>query len=449
MPLRGIVLVVFFIASIPMCFFRPFYGIVLWTVVAFLNPQSYAWTAFDAFPWATAVAVPTMLGMLAFERNFDRLRSREVGLLVILWIWFTVTTLVSVTDPTFMHHAEETWTRWNFVSKILLMTVCTIPIVNTFERLRYLVLTIAGCFGFYVAKAMPFVIATGGTYRLYGPERSMIGDNTDFGLALTMTLPMYFCLAQTERKRWMKLGLWLLFVLTVPAIFFTYSRGALVGLVAVFFMILLQSRRRLALIPVVAIAAVIAMSFAPEQWQGRMDLLSPNAVSDNSAQVRLLAWQYARNLAADYPITGGGFGTYTAELYLRYWPGTAATIYGPHSIYFQVLAEHGYVGLALYLVLILSCLLTTRRLWKAARKRKDHEVAQYAHMFQLSLIGFLVTGIFLGRAYFDYFFALVACIIVLERLTRERWANPAGQPAAPPVRSHHERLAIARERAFG
>src|SRR6476620_8829277 len=224
MPLRGLVLLLFFLASVPACFFSPFYGIILWVIVAFLNPQSYSWAA-EIFPWAAAVAVPTMLGMLVFDRNFGRLASRQVYLLGLLWFWFTVTTFTSMRDPVFIHHAQDTWEKWWFVSKVLLMTLCTVPIVSSFQRLRYLVLTIAACFGFYVLKSLPFVIITGGVHRLYGPDRSMIADNNDFGLALNMTLPLYFFLAQTEPKRTMKAFIAFLFVITIPAIFFTYSRG--------------------------------------------------------------------------------------------------------------------------------------------------------------------------------------------------------------------------------
>jgi probable O-glycosylation ligase (exosortase A-associated) len=447
MPLRGLILLVFFIASVPVCFIRPFYGIVLWIIVAFLNPQSFTWTAFDIFPWAAAVAVPTMLGTLAFERRFGRLASREAALLIGMWVWFTVTTLVSINQPIFVHHAPETWDKYIFVSKIMLMTVFMIPVVNSFERLRYLVLTIAACFGFYVLKVAPFVVATGGEFRLYGPEKSMIGDNNDFGLALNMTLPLFFFLAQTETNRWVKRFMGLLFIITIPAIFFTYSRGALVGLSAVFVLMVLQSRRRFALIPVAALGLFLALSFAPEKWQDRMDLT--RSALDSSAQSRLNAWAYARALAADYPVTGGGFATFTEPLFERYWPGKIGLIYGAHSVYFQVLAEHGYVGLTLYLLLVLSCLATTRRLRKEGKRRKDTVIAHYAHMFQLSLVGFLVSGIFLGRAYFDYFFAIVACVMVLKRVAQDRWAASAEVPQVSEVLRQPSVAAVARERAFG
>jgi putative inorganic carbon (hco3(-)) transporter len=421
MSLRATLLIVFFVASLPVCFIRPTYGILLWVIVAFLNPQAYTWTGWDAFPWAAAVAVPTVLGMLAFDRKFERLISREVWLLGLLWAWFTVTTVISIQHPAFAHHAADTWDKWKFVSKILLMTVCMIPIVSSFERLRYLVLTIAGCFGIYVLKSLPFIVLSGGEHRIYGPERSMIADNTDFGLALNMTLPLYFFLAQTEPKRWARRLFAFLFMITIPAIFFTYSRGALVGLTAVVAVMFLQARRRVLLVPVVILSTVVAVYFAPEKWQGRMNPAKDNAV-DASAQSRLDAWAYARALAADYPVTGGGFATFTEELYHRYWPGDIYNIYGPHSIYFQVLAEHGYVGLGFYLLLVLSCIASTRRLCRTGRRRSDREVSYYAQMFELSLVGFLISGIFLGRAYFDYFFTIVACVIILDRAARDRWA---------------------------
>ena len=444
MPLRALALVVFLVASIPVCFFRPFYGIVLWVIIAFLNPQSFTWTAFDAFPWALSVAIPTMLGMVLFDRKLERLLSREVALLLILWTWFTITTVVSINTPVFVHHATDTLERWRFVSKILLMTVCMIPIVSSFERLRYFVLTIAACFGFYVLKAIPFIVVTKGAFRIIGPARSMIGDNTDFGMALDMTLPMFFFLAHAETKRWLKRLLWLLFVATIPVIFFTYSRGALVGLAAVFVVMLLQFRRWLALVPVAVLAVVIALAFAPEKWQERMDLTRPETV-DGSAQSRLNAWAYARALAADYPITGGGFATFTEELYTQYWPGRVVNIYGPHSVYFQVLAEHGYIGLGLYLLLVASCFLTTRRLHKAARRHGDNQVIQYALMFQLSLVGFLISGLFLGRAYFDYFFTIVACITILDRCAKDRWMAVTKPAAVPATISTTVGLPLSRE----
>ena len=49
-------------------------------------------------------------------------------------------------------------------------------------------------------------------------------------------------------------------------------------------------------------------------------------------------------------------------------------------------------------------------------------MVNYANMLRFSLVGFLTSGIFLGRAYFDYFFAIVGCLAVLKVVAREEWS---------------------------
>ena len=144
------------------------------------------------------------------------------------------------------------WTEWRYVSKVFLMTATTIGVVDSFARLRTLIIVIAASFGFFVVKALPWLIVTGGASRVYGPERSMIGDNNDFGLALNMTLPIMFFLAQSETRVWVKRTFWGLSLATIPVIFFTYSRGALVGLIAVGGLMLFRLKQRAVLIPVLA-----------------------------------------------------------------------------------------------------------------------------------------------------------------------------------------------------
>jgi probable O-glycosylation ligase (exosortase A-associated) len=422
-PLRGILLLAFITGSLPFCLFNPFYGIIVWTILAFLNPQSFIWGAAGAFQWATAVGLATIAGFLIFSRGWvSRLASIQVTLLAILWIWFLITSLNIDHSPVLMHHSDDTWFRFEFVSKILLMTLVTIGVVDSFSRLRTLVIVIAACFAVFVVKALPFIVLSGGSYRVFGPEHSMIGDNNDFGLAMNMTAPLFFFLAQAETGRWRKF--WgCMFIGSIPTILFTYSRGALVGLTVVMFLMLVRLKQRFLIFSVLVVAVVIAFLFAPPAWRERMNPTLEGVV-DGSAQERFNAWTFSWRLAADYPLAGGGFETFTPELFERY-ATNVANVRGPHSIYFGVLAEHGFIGFALYLTLVASCFATTIRLAREARIRGDLVVEHYANMFRFSLIGFLTSGLFLGRAYFDYYFTLVACIVILNRVARRAWMEEA------------------------
>jgi probable O-glycosylation ligase (exosortase A-associated) len=419
--IRGIILLIIFIPCIPASFFRPFFGLLVWTIISFTALHKYTYGVSATLPWAMVIGVPTILGFFIFEKGLNRIKSRESGLIILLWIWFVLTSIVSTHTPLFVHHAPGTWDHLFFVSKILLISLVTVGIVNSFERFRMLIVVFASCLAFFVLKSIPFLIITSGADRIYGPPASMIGDNNDFGLALNMTLPIFYFLSHTEKAPVWRRFFGILFMLTIPAIFFTYSRGALVGLVAVLGLMLLQVKQKFVLIPVLVSAFFLAATFAPQTWKDRMNPTGAQAL-DKSAQSRINAWTFSWNLAMDYPISGGGFDTFSRTLFQRYAPDIN-DIHGPHSIYFGILGEHGFVGLFLYLSLLASALYSTHEVIRLAKPLGDLVAMHYAKMFRLSLVGFMVSGLFLGRQYFDYYYTIVSCIIILKKLSYESWSE--------------------------
>lgn len=419
MPVRDLIFTAVFLACLPACFFRPFWGVLMWTVVSLLNPHAFLWAVTNEFPWATLVAIPTLAGYVCFSFKLHRLMAREIFLIVALWGWFTFTSLYNTHQPEFAHFAQNTWQKWNFVSKILLMTLATAGIVDTWERFRTLLLVISGCLGFLVTKALPFMILTGGSFRLYGPPGSMLADNNDFGLALNMTMPFYFFMARTDPDSRVRKVMTFLFLVTVPAVFFTYSRGALFGLAAVMVFILMRLRQKFLLIPILLLAGLFAVFLTPDQWQQRMDFRREGALIDASALSRINSWTYCWRLVQEHPLTGGGFEAFTPALFYRYAPDPR-DVHGPHSIYFGVLAEHGFVGLGLYLTLLLSTFLTLRQQVKFARVHDDEQIDGYGNALRVSLVGFMVSGAFLGRAYFDYYFTIIACAVILKTLCKSQ-----------------------------
>jgi putative inorganic carbon (HCO3(-)) transporter len=400
---------------LPACFFRPFWGVLMWTVVSLLNPHAYVWSMTTQIPWAMLVAIPTLLGYFCFAFQPRCLKAREVLLMVMLWSWFTFTSVYNTHQAEFAHFAVDTWQKWNSVSKILLMTVATLGIVDTWKRFRILLLVIAGCLGILVAKAIPFMILTGGSFRLYGPPGSSLADNNDFGLALNMTIPLLFFIGRTDSNPRIRKIMMFLFFATIPAVLFTYSRGALIGLAAVLLFVFMQMRHRLLLIPVLLLAGLFAVFLTPERWQQRMNFEREGALIDDSALSRINAWTYCWRLVQDHPLTGGGFEAFTPALFDRYAPNPR-DVHGPHSIYFGVLAEHGFIGLGLYLTLLFSTFLTLGKQVKFARAHNDEQIEAYGNALRVSLVGFMVSGAFLGRAYFDYYFTIVACAVILKTL---------------------------------
>ena len=131
---------------------------------------------------------------------------------------------------------------------------------------------------------------------------------------------------------------------------------------------------------------------------------------------RLNSWTFAFNLARARPLVGGGFETFQPELFAIYAPEPSQSA-DAHSIYFEVLGEHGFVGLALFLALGISLWRSCGRTIRRARDDPDlEELEHLARMVQVSLIAYAVSGAFLGLAYFDLFYNLIAIIVIAQVL---------------------------------
>ena len=427
MAIRDIVVIAVILLSAPIALFNAYFGVLMWTWIAYFNPHRYAW-GYAHWNWTPAliIAVPTLVGALFAAKN-TRIFTRESVILAGLWVWMAFTTIYISRVTEFIGHTDAARTHLEEVSKILLMTFVTILLVTSQKKFRLLMLVILGSFGVRAFFGAIFFITTGGQYQVFGPEGSFLEDNNDFGLALNMTIPIFFFMARAEPKWWMRVTLRVLMVCVVICVIGTYSRGGLVGLGVVTLMIVAKSKQKVIGLFLVSVALLCVVTFSTVAWKKRMtEFLEGNL--DSSAYARLIAWGGAWNLAMDHPITGGGFDVFTDEVaFPRYVPaGLRGALYGvvhklhsSHSIYFQMLGEQGFVGLGLFMALLLSCFLSLRKLRRLARFHPSLEwVVPYTHMFEVMLLAYMASGATLGRAYFDFFYQAIACVVILEILAR-------------------------------
>jgi probable O-glycosylation ligase (exosortase A-associated) len=330
-------------------------------------------------------------------------------------------------------YPEPAWEKFIEFSKILLMAFLVIPLFQDRRKIRILLVVVGASLGFYGLKGGLFVILTGGQWMVLGPPNSFFEANTELALVLNMSLPIQLYLAREESRRWLRGTLWTSFALTVLAVPFTYSRGGVLGLAVVLMVLFVKARRRLLLIPVVATGLLAFALFTPQQWVSRMQTIGEYEV-DESANLRLMSWRVALDLAADRPIFGGGFRVFvdraTYDIYMPEYP--RAFGHDAHSIYFNLLGEHGWVGLGIFLLLVGMSLLKLHRLRGLAKVHPELAWAgNYAHMIQASLATYLVTGAFLSVAYFDLAYLLLILVPVLHAVAAQELAvTPEPQPAS-------------------
>lgn len=419
---RDVVLAMLLLAAVPLILAQPFYGILAWFCISYLNPQQYTYGFALRLPVAYIVAIPTLIGM-TLKRDFRMPRlTWQVGLALVLWLWFVITTIAVYHSPLFSHHFADTLEKFEETSKILFMTFVTMTLVTDRVRLRWVCICTAGIFAFFALKATVFSILTGGNFRIYGPPNSMIADNNDFALAMDMALPMFACLAASESSKRLRRLFQAAFPMGIIAVVFTYSRGGLLGLAAVLLFLVMKSRHKVLGLAGAAVLAICIVSIAPKTWLNRMSTISTatetatTQETDPSAEARLTAWHLATEIAAT-SITGGGFATWTKTVYEEFGMDPGETAHVAHSIYFQMLGEHGYIGLTLFVLVLLSSFASCIWLaWTYRGSSELHWIAQYAHMALGSLLAFCVAGAFASRAYFDLFWEIVAIIVILKTL---------------------------------
>ena len=145
---------------------------------------------------------------------------------------------------------------------------------------------------------------------------------------------------------------------------------------------------------------------------------------------RINAWHFAFNLAKSRPIVGGGFETFSPQLFQILAPNPD-DVHDAHSIWFKVLGEQGFIGLALFLLLWLLVWRLAAGIIRTGSKRKEMRWAtELARMIQVSFIGFWVGGSFLGLAYFDLPYLLIA-LLALTRVVMDRQLVQETQQAGP------------------
>jgi putative inorganic carbon (hco3(-)) transporter len=410
--MRDFIVLAIILGSVPVCFFDPYFGVLMWNWVAIFNPHRFTWGFAYHFPVAIVVALPTLAGMIFTRRINHRIFTRESILLLLLWVWFAFTIFHATTVPMFSEHTAMGTAELVRVSKVLLMTFVTIALITSKSRLRWLFLVIGLSIGLLAVKGALFGLRTGGESRVWGPPGSFLEDNNDLALATNMALPLLFFLAAEERRRWLRICLRVIFVAGLFCVILTYSRGGLLGLAVVLPAIAMKSRHKLLTAAFVVVCGLLVFSYAPEKWMDRMSNFYHGNL-DTSAEGRINAWHFAIALANRYPVTGGGFETFTPQLFEQITPENRFA--GPHSIYFQMLGEQGYVGLAMFLLLLGACWLSLRRMAKYGMRFPELQwVVPYAYMLQASILAYMVSGAFLPRAYFDFFYTLVAAMIAMK-----------------------------------
>jgi putative inorganic carbon (HCO3(-)) transporter len=405
--MRDIFVTVVVFGMLPMVFKKPYWGAVLWIWISVMNPHAQGWGFARSFPFAAIIAVTCLLTLVKTKEDKSVPMPPVMVMFVIFFFWMSLTAVAGI-------HPDSNYFQWNKVLKIWFMTLVVLALVKKEEHINAVIWSIAISIGYYGVKGGFFTIRTGGNERVWGPAGTFIDGNNEVALAFVMVIPLMYYLMTLHKNKWARIAFIVSMVLCALSALGSYSRGAMLATVAMGGFLWLKSKEKVTVGLGLVLVTPLLLAAMPSKWFERMDTINTYQ-DDESAMGRVNAWKMAVNLAQDRPL-GGGFQIYDYETFRLYAP-IPEDVHAAHSIYFQVLGEHGFIGLFIYLTIGVLTWRTCSWVTKHAKPFPDLKWAfDLGLMTQVSLLGFAVGGAFLSLAYFDVPYYLMVVIVATKVL---------------------------------
>ena len=331
------------------------------------------------------------------------------------------------------------WTTYNMA--VLLLSFC-IPLIhhtNSLQRITILINTIMVVF-LYVGL---YAIFNNG----FGPQGAAGAQDENYvSAAMAMAIPFaYFSLflAKSLLRKLVLVGFLVVYVLAITV---SFSRGGFLAMCAVVLYCLLKSPRKLAGYIVAALlVGTITLSTTTKYWS---EMSTITDTSEGTANMRIDIWKIAIREYLDYPVFGVGphnfawniEGRQTEEQFDKYGRSLAGSIV-PHSLYFELLAELGTVGVVIFGAILYSNRKDMKYVLRGVNKlrrglnrgdasekleKKDSilgmitRVEYYQFALTGSILACLAAGLFLSLLYFTFFWILTAMSIALKEVFVER-----------------------------
>ena len=395
------------------------------------RPQDVAYLILNQLPVAMIMGALTVGMYLLLDRRSPPRLTLVTVLQLALAAWVTLTCTWAVAP-------QYAWDKWDWAFKTLIFSAF-IPLtirsrVQIEAFLHVFMLSLA-------ANLIPFGLKMAISGGGYGQNLGLTSGNSGLTEGSTlaavaiMTIPVCLYLfrhavlmPRLPLFRLVYIGLAGLAVLTALA---TFERTALMGLLTLAVVSFIKSRRKLLTLLVGVVVGGIIFLLTSSAWTDRIATIN-NFNSEGSALGRILVWRWTLGFVGQHPL-GGGFNAFIVD-HIEFPDGHGRDGIAFHSIYFEVLGEHGWVGLLIFLSILALSLFNLQL--ASRRARNDPELTWFrdlAAALQVALVVLLVCGAFIGIAFqpmIHYLVAMAVSAAEFLRRTLQAAARPDADKAA-------------------
>jgi probable O-glycosylation ligase (exosortase A-associated) len=430
--LRLILVLGMILVGVVYAFLHPFYALLFYVWNAYFRPEDWVWDGelIRSLRLSYSAAILALVSTLV--RRDAVASPRHSHPLLGLMFLFAGQGLVSIA---WSSHQAYAWPFWLEFFKVVVMTSLMVVLVDDLGKLRALLVVIALSLGLEGAKQ-----GWAGLIRYPGARNdnpiAFLGDNNGVAVGMFMLVPVLAALARTTENMWARSGYLFVLLGVLYRGLVTYSRGGFLSSLALGAMYLLRSPRKFRVLGAMALAAAIVLPVLPDAFWDRMKtIVTFREAEDTSALGRLYFWQVALKMATARPLVGVGFNAYNVA-YDSYdsTRGEYGTGRSVHSSWFGVLAELGYPGLILYVLILFLSLRNCQRVRRLSPEYGGHaHLVAYAAALESSLVVYFVGATFLPHQYNEMVWHCVGLSLVLLNVARRvaEETEPSAEDEAP------------------
>ena len=345
--------------------------------------------------WLRSFVIIMAYGLVIFLSLFyagDALRAQE-GLFA-----FLKDAIITVMLVLLIQNKEDfRMAAWGFLfAGILLGTIAVVQYLTGSFSNDY--------WGLAESDLMNIVSGVEG-YRIMGTY----GDPNFFAQVMLVIIPVALNRVMNEKHTGFKILAGWALVISFLTVIFTFSRGGFLALCLVLGLLVLWRKPSLIAVLCGILILLMLIPFLPSSYLDRVEtileyipFLGADVRTEVSLRGRMSEYAVGFQMFLDNPIFGIGYDNYAAN-YLDYSMKIGLdprrTERSAHSLYLEVLAEQGLMGILLFGYVLYSAFASLKKTQALFTKVDLGEYADLALAFQISFVGYLAAAMFIHGAY--------------------------------------------------
>lgn len=395
----------------------PFWGLMMFTFVLFVAPQSFVPGLGALMPAKLAMAV-AIVAYLVSGRRFPVTPTVQWG------IAFVAFAIISI--PMGFWPGGSIDVFFDLLGKSLVVFLLIASVVDTPRRLKILMTSMIG-FGMVAAVYAILQYRSGDLdptgQRIAGFQSPLATNPNDLALTLNILLGLGLGLLPIVRGGWRRLLLLGAMAILMAGIVATFSRGGFLtlGVVGVIWAVRAARTRGIQAIAGVALVAIVLAFAVPSEYVGRLTtIFDSDADETGSSSERWEVMGTALGYIGERPLFGFGLGNSRHVTVVRGGPDREA-----HNAYLKAGAELGVGGMVVYTLFVGSAFVAARRVRRRLMRHPDGvETAHLAGGVEMAVVAFAVGALFSPVPYHFYFYypagLAVALTAMATRIEAER-----------------------------